>query len=386
MNDLELHGSAFVCDGFQEMDEEYVFRFLEEEEHTVSGISQPFAESYLPRLERQGVNMVVMSVGGDHVAQVMYSASEQRFWDAHKKLDLLNTEIEAGTESFLLCRDGKDIERARQSGKVAIVATMAGGRPLHGKANLNLLSSLRSLYRQGLRVLQLTGNGRNRLADGVAQSCTGGGLTGFGEQVAREARRLGMVIDTAQLSDHGFYDLLETIGGPLIDSHTAAAAICDHPRNISDRRIKAIAERGGVIGVSFRAALISAEEPRPGIEALLRHIDHIANLVGIDHLGLGPDYCSFPTPVERKRVRGFGLLGPDFCTMDRRTPAQSEKYPGWIDGVWYGIRESDYVAGLDETDDFPLITKMLLAHGYSETECRGILGENWYRLYRESLG
>ena len=385
MNGAELHNAAFVCDGFQEMDAEYVFSFLQEEERVVTGGWSPFGESYLPRLRRQGANMVVMSVGGDHVAQVMYSASEHRFWDAHKKLDLLNTELEAGADSFILCRNGHDIETARQSGKVAIVATMAGGRPLHGKANLNLLSSLRSLYRQGLRVLQLTGNGRNRLADGVAQSCTCGGLTGFGEKVTREARRLGMVIDTAQLSDHGFYDLLETIDGPLIDSHTGCAAICDHPRNISDQRIKAIAERGGVIGISFRAALIRADEPRPGVEGLLRHLDHIANLVGIDHLGLGPDYCSFPTPVERERVKGFGLLGPDFCTMDRRTPAQSEKYPGWIDGIWYGLRESDFIAGIDETDDFPSITQMLLAHGYSETECRLVLGENWYRFYRECL-
>ena len=84
-------------------------------------------------------------------------------------------------------------------------------------------------------------------------------------------------------------------------------------------------------------------------------------------------------------MKGFGLLGPDFCSMNRRTPVQSEKYPGWVDGIWYGLRESDFIAGLDEISDFPKITTKLLEHGYSETECCGILGENWYRFYVENL-
>jgi membrane dipeptidase len=385
MNGRELHRSAIVCDTHQEILDEYVYQFLLNEEQAVAGKRCIFDEVYRPILEKQGVNFVNMAVGGDHVAQVMYSASEHRFWDAHKKLDVINCELEAGATSFVLCKTVADIDKALSENKIGIFATIAGGRVLHGKANLNLLSSLRSLYRQGLRGLQLTGNSRNRLGDGVAQERSRGKLTSFGEQVVKEADRLGMVIDTAQLSDPGFYDLLELTKSPIIDSHSCSDAVHSHPRNISDKRIKAIAERGGVVGLSFRAALVDQLKDAPDVTDLLSHVDHISSLVGIEHLSLGPDYCAYKTPVDRAAVKGFGHLGPDHCDFDRKTPVQSEKVPGWVENIWYGIRESDFVTGLDEHEDFPGITGAMLDHGYSEAECRAVLGENLLRVYRNVL-
>jgi membrane dipeptidase len=385
MNGLELHRSAVVCDAHQAMVEDYIYQFLISEQEAVTGAHHIFDEVYLPILKQQGANIVNMVVGGDHVVQVMHSASENRFWDAHKKLDVLNSESEAGCTSFLLCTSAADIERAISEDKIGILATIAGGRVLHGKPNLNLLSSLRSLYRMGLRGIQLTGNSRNRLGDGVGQGRTSGKLTSFGAQVVREADRLGMVIDSAQLSDPGFYDLLSLTRNPVIDSHSGAAGVNPHVRNLSDARIVAIAERGGVIGVSFRAALVNQHKEAPNIDDLLMHIDYIVGLAGIDHVALGPDYCASNTPVDRSRVRGFGNLGPDHGAFDRRTPLQSEKVPGWIEGVWYGTRDSDFVSGVDQHEDFPQITAALLEHGYSEDECRLILGENFLRLYRSVL-
>jgi membrane dipeptidase len=381
----DLHQSTIVCDAHQEMLDEYIYSFLLHEEEAVRGERHVFDQIYKPVLDQQGVNVINLSVGGDHVAQAMYSASEFRFWDAHKKLDVLNSELEAGCNAFILCRNRTDIDRALDQRKFAILATIDGGRVLHGKSNLNLLSSLRSLYRSGLRGLQLTGNNRNRLADGVAQTRSRGKLTNFGEQVVKEADRMGMVIDTAQLSDHGFFDLLDITENPIIDSHSCAAAVCDHPRNISDKRIQAIAEREGVIGISFWAALVNKEKDNPDTGDLLRHIDHIANLVGVEHVALGPDYCAYHTPVDRQAIKGFGNLGPDYCEFDRKTPVQSEKYPGWIEGIWYGIRNSDFVSGLDEHEDFAKITPALLDHGFSADECRLILGENFLRVYRQVL-
>lgn len=385
MTGRELHRSAVVCDTHQEILEEYVYQFLTNEEQAITGTRHLFDEIYLPILRKQGVNVVNMAVGGDHVVQVMYSASEYRFWDAHKKLDILNSELEAGCTSFYLCRKKDDIDRALGEGKIAVLATIAGGRVLHGKANLNLRSSLRSLYRLGLRGLQLTGNSRNRLGDGVGQERTMGKLTGFGAQVVTEADRLGMVLDTAQLSDPGFYDLLSLTSNPVIDSHSCAAGVYPHRRNLSDDRIRAIAERGGVVGVSFRAALVNQHKETPDVGDLLAHIDYIVELAGIEHVALGPDYSAYNTPVDRNRIRGFGNLGPDFCAFDRLTPLQSEKYPGWIEGVWYGIRSCDFVSGVEEHENFPHITEALIEHGYSSEECRMILGENFLRVYRSVL-
>ncbi len=385
MSGRELHRSAVVCDTFQEILDDYIYQFLINEDQVLKRERHIFDEVYEPLLRAQGVNVVNLAVGGDHVAQILYSASEHRFWDAHKKLDVLHSELEAGCQSFVLCKTAVDIDRALAEKKIGVLATIAGGRVLHGKSNLNLLSSLRSLYRLGLRGVQLTGNSRNRLGDGVGQQRSRGKLTGFGEQVVKEAARLGMVIDTAQLSDYGFYDLLNLTDSPIIDSHSCAAAVSPHPRNLSDDRLRAIAERGGVVGVSFRAALVDQHKDSPSVLDLLAHIDYISDLVGIEHVALGPDYCAYQTPVDRQAVKGFSNLGPDFCAFDRKTPVQSEKYPGYIEGVWYGLRPSDFVNGLDEYQDFPRITEALLTQGYSSDECRLILGENFLRVYRAVL-
>lgn len=393
-NSRDLHFGSVVVDGHQEILDEYVYNFILSEDEAIQGKRHVFDEVYLPVLKAQGVKFVGLSVGGDHVAQVMYSASENRFWDTHKKLDALQAESEAGCSSFLLCRSRADLDEVLASDKIGIIAGISGGRPLEGKKNLNLLSSLRSLYRAGLRSIQLTGNGRNRLGDGVAQERSRGRLTNFGVEVVKEAGRLGLLIDTAQLSDPGFYDLLELTDRPLIDSHSCARAVCDHPRNITDDRIRAIARCGGVVGLSFLSALVGDGTGRSDVETpgscgtdqLIRHIDHLVEVAGIDHVGLGPDYCAYKTPVNREVVKGYGNRGPAFCGFDRLTPMQSEKYPGWVEGIFYGIRESDYISGPDTHETFSLVTQALQENGYRKDDIAKILGENFLRVYRETLG
>jgi membrane dipeptidase len=380
-----VHHKPLLFDAHQELLDEYLYTFILCEAEVLQNRRPVFTEIYLPLLKAQGVKFVSLSIGGDHTAQVIYSTSENRFWDAHKKLDALLVEEENGCQSFRICRTNEDINAVLAGDQIGLFLGISGGRPLEGKKNLNLLSSLRSLYRGGLRRIQLTGNGRNRLADGVGQSRTGGKLTRFGRQVVQEAERLHIVVDTAQLSDSGFYDLAEHTVIPLIDSHTGAAAVSAHPRNISDDRIRMLARSGGVIGISFLAALAAAEKAHPGPEDLLRHIDHIVNLAGIDHAALGPDYSAYRTPVCRDLVRGYGNLGPHICDFDKLTPLQNEKYPGWIDGINYGIRKSDYISGPDSHESFSLMQKILLDHGYNDEEAGKILGGNMLRVYRAIL-
>lgn len=378
-----------VFDSHQEILDEFVYSFILDEAAVLSGARSLFDEVYLPVLKKQGVKFVNMAVGGDHVAQVLYSASDYRFWDAHKKLDALLSELESGCRSFILCRTIADIEQVLHSDAIGIFATLEGGRPLQGKPNLNLLSNLRSLYRAGLRGLQLTGNGRNRLADGVGQRRTRGCLTNFGVQVVKEADRLGILLDSAQLSDSGFFDLVELTDNPVIDSHSCAAEVCSHPRNISDDRIRQIAQKGGVVGLSFLAALVGSRagtSEEPSAEDLLRHLDHVIEVAGIDHLALGPDYCAYETPVKRDLLQGYANRGPNFCKLDKLTPMQSEKYPGWIEGVYYGIRKSDYIFGPNTHEEFPQVIDVLNAHGLSAEEIDKVLGANMLRVYKEVLG
>ncbi len=265
----------FLVDGYANLLDDYTFYFNQHEAEVTSGRCSAFDEAYLPVLRRQGVGMIYVSVGGEHTAQVMYGATDQNhFWDAHRNLDMFLCEEENGTGSFVLVRRAADIDRAIRENKIAVLATLSGGKPLEGKSNYQALANLRTLYRSGLRSIQLTGNGRNRLADGCGQHRTRGKLTDFGVAVVKEADRLGVLLDTAQLNDTGFFDLLEQAKNPVLDSHTASRELSDHPQCIGRDRMKAIGENGGVVGISFRTALVAMERQEAGIDELMRQIDY----------------------------------------------------------------------------------------------------------------
>lgn len=374
----------FLADGYANLLDDYIFCFHDHEQEIVRGAYSAFDEAYLPILRKQGIGMMYLSIGGEHTAQVMYGATDKNFfWDAHKNLDLFACEEEHGIGQFILCRTAEDLDRAITENKIAIVASLSGGRALEGKSNYQTLANLRSLYRSGLRAVQLTGNGRNRLGDGCGQHRTCGRLTDYGVMVVREAERLGMILDTAQLNDAGFFDLVEQTRCPLLDSHTCARELSNHPQNISKERIQAISRSGGVVSLSFRTALVAVDKQEADASDLLRQIDYIVDVAGIDHVALGPDYCGFKTPRDRNKLRGFSNLG--FVDSDYQTPYQSEKYPGFVDNVWYGIRKNDFIEGPTCREHFQDIIDILQKHGYTREDCSKILGLNLLRLYKAIL-
>ena len=159
-----------------------------------------------------------------------------------------------------------------------------GCLPIGGKPEL-----LRDFYRLGLRSVQVTWNGPNELADGVGVEHPGG-LSETGRHILGELERLGILIDVSHLAEPGFWDLVEIAAGPIVASHANATAIHPYVRNLSDEQLIAIAETGGYVGACFFPAFI---DPEPTLDHLLDHVDHIAELVGIDHLAVGPDYVEF---------------------------------------------------------------------------------------------
>lgn len=373
-----------MVDGYANLLDDYVFCFHEHEQEVIRGNYSAFDKAYLPVLRQQGVSAVYLSVGGEHTAQVMYGATDKyNFWDVHKNLDLFACEEENGQGQFVLCRRAADLDRALSEGKIAVIAALSGGKALEGKSNYQTLANLRTLYRAGLRAVQLTGNGRNRLGDGCGQHRTQGRLTDFGVEVVREADRLGMLLDTAQLNDAGFFDLAEQTRTPLLDSHTCARELSNHPQNIGRERMEAIGRSGGVVALNFRTALVAADKDSADAEDLFRQIEYAVETAGIDHVAFGPDYCGFKTPKDRARLRGFANIG--FVESDYQTPYQSEKYPGYLDGVWYGIRKNDFIEGPTCRERFSEVAELLDRHGYTREQCAKLLGENLLRLYRTVL-
>ncbi|MCL5676552.1 MAG: dipeptidase [Firmicutes bacterium] len=282
-----------------------------------------------PRLAEGGIDLQVLAC----FIEAEYKP-ERALAQALRMIDAIHREVEASGGQVVLALSAGDAERAAEQGKQAVMISLEGGEPI----GLDL-AVLRSLYRLGVRLVGLTWNQRNAIADGVGELRSRGGLTTFGVELVKEMNRLGMLVDVSHLSEAGFWDVLEVSSQPVIASHSNARALCDHPRNLTDEQIKALAKNGGVIGMNFFRGFVDRQAERATLERVLDHIDHIANLVGPIHVGLGADF----------------------------------------DGA-------DPVVGLEDVTRVPAITAGLLQRGYKDEDVLAILGGNHLRLMRQVIG
>ncbi len=236
-------------------------------------------------------------------------------------------------------------ENPRSLGRATTVAEITA---LHGEGRIGAvlaienadalehdLGNLERLYRRGVRMMSLTWNQSNPLADGALEQ-THGGLTAFGRQVVARMQELGMVIDVSHLSPQSFWDVLAASHGPIVASHSSAAGLTPHPRNLTDAQLRAIAQRGGLVGVNFYPVLLG----RPTLDRVLDHIDYLVKVMGVDHVGLGSDFDGFTGQVE----------------------------------------------GLEDISKLPRLTAGLLARGHSPEQVRKILGGNALRVFRQVWG
>lgn len=250
-------------------------------------------------------------------------------------LDRLLAEVEAAGGQVRLARSAADIEQAHRGGQLAVILAIEGGEALEGE-----LAWLRIYHRLGVRVLGLVWNHRNALADGALEWETGGGLTRFGREVVREMNRLGMVIDCAHLAPAGLRHVLEVSEAPVLFTHGNCRALYDHPRNLWDDQIRTLADRGGVMGISFVNAFMVPPGQRATVQTVADHIDHVCQVTGSSrHVALGSDYDGTDTVP----------------------------------------------AGLDHVGLLPNLTAELMRRGYREEDLAQILGGNYLRVFRQVL-
>lgn len=177
-----------------------------------------------------------------------------------------------------------DVLENIEKNKISSLLSIEGGEALEGE-----ISALHMYYRLGVRSMTLTWNHRNQLADGVAEGETKGGLTGFGRQVVTQMQNLGMLVDVSHLSEAGFWDVYRLANKPFIASHSNARAICDTPRNLSDEQLRAIAEKGGVVGLNLYEPFL-VKNTQAEIEDILRHLEHMLSVMGEDFIAMGGDF------------------------------------------------------------------------------------------------
>jgi membrane dipeptidase len=315
--------------------------------HRKRGERAVFSSTYAPLVRQGGVNVIGWVVGGDHP---LFGVESNDPWQGTLALiEMIRQEQQESVDSLAICLNSQDIDRALTLGKIAIILTVEGGKALcHGPDPLN---NLQTLYTLGVRSLQLIGQGWNCLAKvgSTSHPDPSKGLTPLGKVIVQEMNRLGMLIDLAHVPDPDplFWDVIELSQDPIIDSHRGVRGANDVPRNISDERIRAIATKGGLIGLQFFSVTLgSTTGERSNVDDLIRHIDHIVTVGGIDCVALGPDFLE------------AGLI-------DRPV--------------------DHYASGIETISQFHQVTEALVRHGYSEIEICKILGGNILHLYQKII-
>lgn len=198
-------------------------------------------------------------------------------------IDTYEAETEKNAGKISIIETAEDLKKAHTLGGIHSILSIEGGEALEGS-----IPAIRMFHRVGVRLITLTWNHANELADGICEG-RGAGLTDFGKAAVSEMERLGILIDVSHLSEAGFWDVDSCAKYPYVASHSCAKALCSHPRNLTDDQIRAIAEKGGCIGVNFYPEFLS-DDGVCDIERLAEHIEYMINIAGEDVVGLGSDF------------------------------------------------------------------------------------------------
>ena len=327
----------------------------------------------IPRMREGGMNAIFFSIWID--GKIMGPPAVQKALD---QIDAVHENVNKYSKEMVFARTAYDVRRAHEEGKIAALMGVEGGHMIG-----NDIRVLRIFADLGVRYMTLTHFYNDEWADSSTDKPAHNGLTDFGKEIVREMNRQGIMVDISHVSDKTFYDALEVSKAPLIASHSSCRALCNHPRDMTDDMIKALAAKGGVIQINYEKSFIDqaykdasdketggvvqqlgeiskhcnndeacvsrelanrekklTEEgklPHVSWERIVDHIDHAVKLVGADHVGLGSDFD--------------GASMPD---------------------------------GMEDCSKLPKITDALLKKGYSEGDVRKILGENTLRVMEQA--
>jgi len=325
----------------------------------------------LPRAKAGGVKQVVLTAWIDAPHAATPGASKAR---AEAILAEGHALVARAPELAQLVRNGAELDEARRAGRIGIVLGIEGGHALEGDpANLEHFHAL------GVRILTLTWN--NHLT--WARSCQAGagadipaGLSDLGRDIVRRMGELGIVVDLSHAGEQTFFDTLEVDGPPVLASHSCCRALSDHPRNLTDAQLTALAARGGVLGLTFVTPFLD-EDSRAAEAALRADPEYVAlgELGSTEALMRRGDWLQARAPafpiarVVDHVLHACEVMGPEHVALGSD-----------FDGI------ERRPAGLEGADGFPALDAALAARGVSAAERAAILGGNLERLFRAVTG
>ena len=327
----------------------------------------------IPRMREGGMNAIFFSIWID--GRTMGPLAVQKALD---QIDAVRENVQRNSRDMVFCRTAEEVRRAQAEGKIAALMGVEGGHMIG-----NDIRIVRIFGDLGVRYMTLSHFYNDEWADSSTDKPAHNGLTDYGKDIVREMNRQGIMVDISHVSDKTFYDALEVSKAPLIASHSSCRALCNHPRDMSDDMIKALAAKGGVIQINYEKSFIDqaykdasdkvsggvvaifeqlkkecgddqeclgkkmvemekqavAEGKLPHVswERIVDHIDHVVKLVGAEHVGLGSDFDGASMPE-----------------------------------------------GMDDCSQLPKITEALMRKGYPDDDIRKILGGNTLRVMEQN--
>ncbi|HVG37727.1 MAG TPA: membrane dipeptidase, partial [Pyrinomonadaceae bacterium] len=359
---LRLQRASIVVDGHNDITTPMV-----DEDYDLGTPSAGRFHTDIARMKAGGLSAQFFSIYVD-AKFVERGAAARR---ALEMIDLVHRAAERHPQDLMMATSVVDIRRAKKEGRIAALMGIEGGHAIEDSLLL-----LRDFYRLGVRYMTLTHNNTNNWADAGRGEARHNGLSDFGKEVVREMNRLGMLVDVSHVSDKTMSDVLDVSAAPIIASHSSARALSDHSRNIPDDLLRRIAKNNGVVMVNFYPVFIDQKAleadrarderlktqldalkeryrddekklqeetkklydadplPETPLSVLIDHIDHIAKVAGVDHVGLGSDFDGVPSLPQ----------------------------------------------GIKDVSQLPNITYELLRRGYSDGDVKKILGDNLLRV------
>ncbi len=357
---LQLHRSSILVDGHNDITGAMV-----DDDYDLTTPSAGKNHTDLKRLQEGGVVGQFFAVYVDG----KYATNGGAMRRAMSIIDSVYRATEKHPSELMFATTSAEIRRAKEQGRIACLLGIENGIAIE-----NSIGALRNFYRLGVRYMTLTHFQAHDWADSSTAPARHNGLNEFGKEVVREMNRLGMMVDVSHVSDKTMSDVLDITSVPIIASHSSARAISLHPRNIPDDLLKRIGQNGGVVMANFypgfidprarlvyeqlqpefdrikeqykdeparareeRKKLLTQRLPVTPLSLLMEHIEHLIKVAGIDHVGLGSDF----------------------------------------DGI------SSVPEEMEDVSKYPNITYELLKRGYSESDVKKVLGENFLRVFAE---
>lgn len=233
----------------------------------------------IPRAKTAGVALQFMAA----FIETKYKPA-MATWRGLQLIEGAHRFIAAHSDQVFLVQEKKDLEQIPNPTRLGLLLSVEGGEILGDG-----IFMLDIIFKLGVRALGLTWNQRNALADGIGEADTLSRLTQFGQNVIRRMNELGMLIDVSHLNEAGFWHVIELSQDPIIASHSCAKALCSHSRNLTDLQLRALAQNKGLVGVNFYPQFLS-ESGKAAREDVVRHVCHIAEVAGVETVGLGSDF------------------------------------------------------------------------------------------------